>query len=152
MESIKKSSLADKLKSLGVKVGTTHLPAPEPDDRYEIGSVVSGAALATLAGETFVHEERFAADYHHGHAPIKLSAPMGVMSAWARDPRLNDLPIESFAFLDTETSGLAGGTGTYAFLVGAGRFMDGEFVLQQFFMRDPTEEPALAVIVCGGAV
>ena len=143
MKSNEKSSLADKLKSLGVKTGTAHLPAPQADDRYEIGSVVTGAALATLAGETFVHEERFAADYHHGHAPIKLSAPMDVMSAWARDPRLNDLPIESFAFLDTETSGLAGGTGTYAFLVGAGRFVDGEFVLQQFFMRDPTEEPAL---------
>jgi len=143
MKSNEKSSLADKLKSLGVKTGMAHLPAPQADDRYEIGSVVTGAALATLAGETFVHEERFAADYHHGHAPIKLSAPMNVMSAWARDPRLNDLPIESFAFLDTETSGLAGGTGTYAFLVGAGRFVDGEFVLQQFFMRDPTEEPAL---------
>lgn len=143
MKSNEKSSLADKLKSLGVKTGTAHLPAPQADDRYEIGSVVTGAALATLAGETFVHEERFSADYHHGHAPIKLSAPMDVMSAWARDPRLNDLPIESFAFLDTETSGLAGGTGTYAFLVGAGRFVDGEFVLQQFFMRDPTEEPAL---------
>ena len=65
------------------------------------------------------------------------------MAAWARDARLNNLPIESFAFLDTETSGLAGGTGTYAFLVGAGRFIEGEFVLQQFFMRDPAEEPAL---------
>ena len=136
-------SLADKLKSLGVKVGTSHLPALEADDRYEIGSVISGTALPTRAGEAFVHEQRFAADYRHGHAPIKLSAPLDVMSAWARDPRLNNLPIESFAFLDTETSGLAGGTGTYAFLVGAGRFMDGEFVLQQFFMRDPTEEPAL---------
>jgi len=136
-------SLADKLKSLGVKVGATHLLPPEPDSRYEIGSVVSGDALHTRAGETFVHEERFAADYRHGHAPIKLSAPLDVMSAWARDPRLNNLSIESFAFLDTETSGLSGGTGTYAFLVGAARFVDGEFVLQQFFMRDPAEEPAL---------
>ena len=67
-----------------------------------------------------------------------------VVSAWAGDARLGELPIELFAFLDTETSGLAGGTGTYAFLVGAARFVEGgEFVLQQFFMRDPTEEPAL---------
>jgi tetratricopeptide (TPR) repeat protein len=53
------------------------------------------------------------------------------------------LPISRFAFLDTETSGLAGGTGTYAFLVGAARFVDGRFVLKQFFMLDPAEEPAL---------
>jgi uncharacterized protein YprB with RNaseH-like and TPR domain len=91
-----------------------------------------------------VYEERFAADYHHGLAPIHLSAPLNIMSAWAGDPRLSSLDLSSFVFLDTETSGLAGGTGTYAFLVGAARFSnEGEFILQQFFMRDPSEEPAL---------
>lgn len=137
------SSLADKLKSLGVKVGTAHLPPVERQERYEIATVLSGASFSTPLGETFVHEERFAAEYRHGHAPIRPTASLEVMSAWAADARLRELPIESFAFLDAETSGLAGGTGTYAFLVGAGRFVEGEFVLQQFFMRDPTEEPAL---------
>jgi hypothetical protein len=46
-------------------------------------------------------------------------------------------------FLDTETTGLAGGTGTYAFLVGAGRLEGDRFVVRQFFMRDLDEEPAL---------
>ena len=68
---------------------------------------------------------------------------MDILSAWTADPRLSSLDLSSFVFLDTETSGLAGGTGTYAFLVGAGRFVNGEFLLQQFFMRDPSEEPAL---------
>ncbi len=48
----------------------------------------------------------------------------------------------SFVFLDTETSGLAGGTGTYAFLIGVGKFTDAGFELSQYFMRDPFEEPA----------
>jgi tetratricopeptide (TPR) repeat protein len=60
-----------------------------------------------------------------------------------QDPRLVGLPLEAYAFLDTETSGLAGGTGTYAFLVGIGRYEGGNFRLAQFFMRDPTEEAAL---------
>src|SRR5574341_208772 len=137
------SSLADKLKSLGVKVGTAHLPSPERQERYEIDAVLSVAPFSTPLGETFVHEERFAAEYRHGHALIRPTASLEMMSAWAADARLRELPIESFAFLDVETSGLAGGTGTYAFLVGAGRFVEDEFVLQQFFMRDPTEEPAL---------
>jgi tetratricopeptide (TPR) repeat protein len=38
---------------------------------------------------------------------------------------------------------MAGGTGTYAFLVGAARFVNGKFMLQQFFLRDPSEEPAM---------
>jgi uncharacterized protein len=137
------SSLGDRLKSLGVKVGTSDLPAPKQDGHYKIDSVLIGISLSTPLGETFIHEQRFAADYLHGHAPIRLAAPLDVMSAWAVEPRLRELPIESFAFLDTETSGLAGGTGTYAFLVGAARFVEGEFLLQQFFMRDPSEEPAL---------
>ncbi len=136
-------SLADKLKSLGVKVGTGEIHAPKPDERFPIESVVTGAFTTTSLGETFIHEERFAADYRHGLAPIQLQAPLNIMSAWAADTRLRDLPIESFAFLDTETSGLSGGTGTYAFLVGVGKFINGEFVLQQFFMRDPAEEAAL---------
>jgi hypothetical protein len=46
-------------------------------------------------------------------------------------------------YLDTETTGLAGGTGTYAFLVGAGFFERDSFVVTQYFLRDLDEEPAL---------
>src|SRR5690606_29266065 len=44
---------------------------------------------------------------------------------------------------DTETTGLMGGTGTYAFLVGIGFRSDEGFRLVQFFMRDPSLERAL---------
>src|SRR5512139_1946924 len=53
------------------------------------------------------------------------------------------MDFRRWAFVDTETTGLAGGSGTYAFLVGVGRYEDDGFHLVQFFMRDPTEEPAL---------
>jgi uncharacterized protein YprB with RNaseH-like and TPR domain len=46
-------------------------------------------------------------------------------------------------FLDTETTGLAGGTGTYAFLVGIAWWEEGGLVVQQYFMRDYDEEPSL---------
>jgi hypothetical protein len=46
-------------------------------------------------------------------------------------------------FLDAETTGLAGGTGTYAFLVGAAWLEGDRLVLAQHFMRDFDEEPAL---------
>src|ERR1039457_6124459 len=48
-----------------------------------------------------------------------------------------------WAFLDTETTGLAGGTGTYAFLVGVGAIDAAGFRLRQFFMRDYGEEASL---------
>ena len=48
-----------------------------------------------------------------------------------------------WAFLDTETTGLAGGTGTYAFLIGVGSIDASGFRLRQFFMRDYGEEASL---------
>ena len=136
------TTLSDRLKALGVKTGS-ELPFPEKSETYRIDSVLAGSVLATALGETFVYEERYPHDYHHGLAEIRFREPLTVMSTWAADPRLSQIDPGSFIFLDTETSGLAGGTGTYAFLVGAARFIGDEFVLKQFFMRDPTEEAAL---------
>jgi uncharacterized protein YprB with RNaseH-like and TPR domain len=48
-------------------------------------------------------------------------------------------------FLDTETTGLAGGTGTYAFLVGVAWWDAGGLQVEQFFMRDHSEEHAVLV-------
>jgi uncharacterized protein len=136
-------SLSDKLKLLGVKVGAADLPKAEPIHRYEIETVVSGTYRPTPMGEAFVASQTFAAEYRHGQASILPEVPFRALAAWAREPRFMELPLESYAFLDTETSGLAGGTGTYAFLVGVGRFLEGEFHLEQFFMRDPAEEASM---------
>ena len=48
-----------------------------------------------------------------------------------------------WAFLDTETTGLAGGAGTYAFLIGVGSIDEEGFRVRQFFMRDFGDEPSL---------
>jgi uncharacterized protein YprB with RNaseH-like and TPR domain len=47
---------------------------------------------------------------------------------------------EKWLFLDTETTGLAGGTGTYAFLIGLAWWDAGGLQLEQLFMRDFSEE------------
>jgi len=50
---------------------------------------------------------------------------------------------EKWLFLDTETTGLAGGTGTYAFLVGLAWWDAGGLQVEQLFMRDFSEEHSL---------
>jgi uncharacterized protein YprB with RNaseH-like and TPR domain len=50
---------------------------------------------------------------------------------------------EQWLFLDTETTGLAGGSGTYAFLVGLAWWEGGGLEMEQFFMREYSEERAL---------
>ncbi len=135
-------SLADKLKSLGVKTANK-LPSPPKPERQSIDSVVAGSFLSTPRGEAFVSEQVYDSEYSHGNCSLFSSFPLSLISQWTKDPRIAELPIHTSAFLDNETSGVSGGTGTYAFLVGAARFVDGKFTLQQFFLRDPSEEPAM---------
>jgi uncharacterized protein YprB with RNaseH-like and TPR domain len=47
---------------------------------------------------------------------------------------------EKWLFLDTETTGIAGGTGTYAFLIGLAWWESGGLSVEQLFMRDHDEE------------
>jgi uncharacterized protein YprB with RNaseH-like and TPR domain len=140
-------SLADKLKSLGVKVGTAQLQPQIKLPRRAAGvpleDVLNGRWVETRRGPAFVVEKTYPAEYQHGDLPIWLSAPLTGIAAWAKDPRLLAYAPEQLAFLDTETSGLSGGTGTYAFMVGVARYHEAHFHLAMFFMRAPEEEPAL---------
>jgi uncharacterized protein YprB with RNaseH-like and TPR domain len=136
-------SLSDKLKSLGVQVGARGLPQPKPADPYTIEQVLEGTTLPTMHGETFVVENHYPYGHTHGSVDLSLTAPLNILAKWAGDERIGALPKSAFVFLDTETTGLSGGVGTYAFLIGVGRFEESEFHLAQFFMRDPLEEPAL---------
>ncbi len=135
--------LSERLKALGVKVGAQSLPLAAPRQDYPISQVVPGREIESKAGSTFITEQFFPTDYQHGAAGLALTASLEVLARWANAPAVASLPPQAFAFLDTETSGLAGGTGTYAFLVGLGRYEAEGFRLVQFFMRDPTEEPAM---------
>ena len=49
--------------------------------------------------------------------------------------------LDRVCFLDTETTGLSGGAGTVAFLVGVGYAMGDGFCVEQLFMRDYSDEP-----------
>ncbi|HEX6739383.1 MAG TPA: ribonuclease H-like domain-containing protein, partial [Vicinamibacteria bacterium] len=116
--------------------------APPPVPLEEL---VAGARVANERGEFFRIEDDVHLETHHGAVPLsrfRLPAP-GSVEVLAGDAGLDGFDLSRAVFLDTETTGLAGGTGTAAFLVGIG-FVDGDrFRVRQYFMRDYHEEPAL---------
>ena len=83
----------------------------------------------------------------HVHGAIALDAFHSVdrarLSEVARDERIADVDLSRAVFLDTETTGLSGGAGTYVFLVGLGRFTDAGFELWQGFLPHPADERTL---------
>jgi uncharacterized protein YprB with RNaseH-like and TPR domain len=137
------STLSDRLRSLGVKVGVSEISPPPKVERYPIEHILPGSFIDTDQGLAYIVEKDFPSNYMHGNQNLLLEASLLPLERWAAEPGLHELDIQSFVFFDTETSGLSGGTGTYAFLVGAGRFEGDHFHLVQFFMRDPSEEGAL---------
>lgn len=141
-------SLSDKLKSLGVQVGSRELPAPRRKRGYPIEDVLPGRLHPTPNGDTYIVETVYPLDYTYGETGLQGFASLKTIAEWAGEgnslhaERIKNCSSQAFAYLDIETTGLMGGTGTYAFLVGLGRFEQDGFHLAQFFMRDPIEEPA----------
>jgi len=138
-------SLSERLQALGVKVGPQDLPTPQPPKplAHSIPNVLPGDWWHTAYGDVYFVETRYAADMLVGKVGIRPLAPLDIIADWAQTPQIAHLALERFAFIDIETTGLSGGAGTYAFLIGAGRFEQDVFRLAQFFLQDPSQEPAL---------
>jgi len=111
----------------------------------KIEEVISGKFIPTPFGESFIRENYFPRDYRCGEVELFqiFQSSAKTISSLARDDRLKEIDINKTIFLDTETTGLAGGAGTYIFLVGVGYFEGDQFCVRQYFMRDYNEERAL---------
>jgi uncharacterized protein YprB with RNaseH-like and TPR domain len=116
---------------------------------YPVENLIEGEYKNTPLGDCFVVEELYPFSYHHGdfHLGSLLDLELkgfkrliGEMSEVEIDPR-------SCLFIDTETSGLVMGTGTYVFLIGAGFYSEEGFRLYQFFIREYAEEPAMLYLI-----
>lgn len=107
--------------------------------------VVAGEEIRTQHGNLFVSRNSLKGNDSHGHVHISDFAclNMEATSFLSYPPMTIDLALEDGLFLDTETTGLAGGTGTFPFLIGLGWFDAGSFITCQLFARDFSEEKAM---------
>ena len=119
-------------------------PPPPKPERYFIEEWSSGQEVETDSGRHYEMERLYERYRRHGSYDISFLSELshdllGPISAGA----VPAAPPDRWAFLDTETTGLAGGTGTYAFLIGVGRITPEGFRVRQFFMREYGEEASL---------
>lgn len=110
--------------------------------------LAGGREEPTPFGPCYLIERRYPFDHQHGPHPLgalrEVTTELLVRLGGA--PQAAAPTPDHLLFLDTETTGLAGGTGTYVFLVGLGYVTRAsgtdEFVVRQYFLRDPREERA----------
>ena len=109
-----------------------------------IDELMSGEVVTTPLGQHFETERLWENHRRHGSVYISDLAelPEDLLEPLSAGAIPRAHPTR-WAFLDTETTGLAGGTGTYAFLIGVGSVDAAGFRLRQFFMRDYGEEASL---------
>lgn len=104
---------------------------------------IDGAEVQTTHGAHY--ESRRVWRNHQRHGSVYISdlqeMPVDLLHAIS-EGQLAHVDPRRIAFLDTETTGLAGGSGTYAFLIGVGALDEDGFTLRHFFMRDYSEEPS----------
>lgn len=139
------NDLRARLQKLGVQKGARHVtPRPKPRRSTAIETLIDGEIIVTDYGPCFVHLERYAPDQKHGVYAVSELLHQSKWVAGRLAEAAAEIDLSKTVFIDTETTGLAGGTGTLPFLIGAGAFEeDGSFVVRQFFLRSPAEEPAL---------
>jgi uncharacterized protein YprB with RNaseH-like and TPR domain len=144
----------------------------EPDvGRYEstldldrVGEMLGGIVVSTAFGRCLAVDRRYESDRWHGEIRIgdcdlragdglamldpaleirgRSGAPQGDFTESTRSETLSRT-----VFIDLETTGLSGGAGTVAFLVGLGFFDLGAFQVRQFLLTSHAAERALLAAV-----
>lgn len=133
-------ALADGLPEDAANSALDSAPA-QPSSSRDLRQAVPGTLIETEAGTCYLSAHAYPLSVARGEQPLGtlLQQPpsildelytVGVQAAEARGERLN---YAQAAFIDTETSGLGGGS--YCFMVGVGTFER---------LTDPGTEPALA--------
>lgn len=109
-----------------------------------------GREVETESGRHWELERSWPADYRHGLSDVGALSEISpdILCAVSGEDLIDAHP-RRWAFLDTETTGLAGGSGTVAFLVGIGVIAPDGFRLKQYFLREPAEEASMLSALAG---
>lgn len=126
------------------------MPTPARANGPDVATVLGGEWRNDVHGRSFVVRRRYAAEESYGAYTVgQLAATLDASLAGMR--LLGGANTSGpFVFFDLETTGLSGGAGTCAFIVGCGWFeADGSFITEQHLLVDyGTEKGMLRRVAC----
>ena len=143
------SSLADRLRGIVRPGGSPPAAGPSlPPAQGDTADVLGGEWRDVSGHQFLVVDRTYKPGHRHGHVAIADVLPPDV-GCWPELSLLAGAPCTGRAlFVDLETTGLAGGAGSYAFLVGCGWFESGTFRIRQFFLSSFAAERVLLDALC----
>jgi len=122
------------------------LPASRPERvkhrKPDHSRLLPGGVCENALGRCWRNRVVFSLDHCHGSFRLEELLENNPEHLWlvAKSQDMNGLSLDQLLFIDTETTGLSGGVGTIAFLVGLGYFEADRFVIEQYFLRRFDEE------------
>jgi len=103
-----------------------------------------GELRSNASGSHYFIENVYPEDYFHGKVRLSRFCSPDLQSLLALMRETGTVPSrDRIVFLDTETTGLQGGTGMCPFLIGIGYFSGDDFRMVQYFIRDFDDEPSM---------
>ena len=139
------SNLQDQLAHLRRRIAAVTVEpidsTPVAEAAGDVTDWLEGAEVRTAHGAHFESKRIWGNHQRHGSVYVSdLQELPGDLLTAISEGKLSQFDPRRVAYLDTETTGLAGGSGTYAFLIGVGAMTEAGFELRHFFMRDYSEE------------
>lgn len=136
-----------RLRSMIGEVASRDRPVVATRRTGRLEALPVGELRETAEGPLHVVETYLEPSHCHGRVAVRgaLSVAGSVVAKLALDPKLEGVEWPRMLLLDTETTGLAGGTGTVPFLIGLAYFEGGALKVEQLFLRQLGQErPMLA--------
>lgn len=114
------------------------------DLHKSIGDILGAREVSTPFGEHLLVERAYPVSHIHGNVQLDLINDISgeIIKLIAKSPDYENFDFKRAVFIDTETTGLAGGSGTLAFLIGVGFFQGKDFKVLQYFISDYDKEAA----------
>lgn len=140
-------NLKDKLRQLDRSTGGRDAAAPprRAPNEDALASQLNGEWIETNAGRFLRVRHRYPWPHPHGAMLLRPAHEIDRenLRVMAKNSISEQFDPQLALFFDTETTGLAGGTGTYVFLIGLGYCTEEAFVVEQLFLSELNGERAM---------
>ena len=121
-----------------ISSGRSELRARGPSRRPPRVKALPGDRIETAHGPMHLVDTFLEPAHHHGDTPVDraLTVDPNTVATLAIDPVFENVDFKRMLLIDTETTGLSGGTGTIPFLIGAAWFEDESLRIQQYVLTE----------------
>jgi len=134
------NDLLAKLQSMGLKIEKANNLTKKTAQKIKLEQIVDGSWIELTEGRVFIVKKSCPYGHMHGRVVIESGKDLDCISILLNNEK--KINSSDLIFIDTETSSLSTGTGTFVFLIGIAQLNSDGLSITQFFLDHPVDEKA----------